>query len=206
MSTYSPIQWMKDLNKHLRSVTCHQKRRPVPLTRAFQIAKQLLQEAHRRKASVWWVGNGGSSALCSHLSQDLLNKWGVRSQTLSDASLLTCMANDYGYGQVYARPLKILSKPGDLLIAISSSGKSENILASARWALENKMGLITLSGFDRNNPLWTLPANLSFHLPSSLYGQVEIGHETLLHAVIETEWLKKFAGPMTKSRKMEVPI
>jgi D-sedoheptulose 7-phosphate isomerase len=182
--------WMEKLHDVLLDAQCRMTGQSVTLDHGLVELAELFETIKGREANVWWVGNGGSSALCSHLAQDLLNKLRIRSLALTDASLLTCMANDNGYSQIYAWPLKILARPGDLLIAVSSSGKSDNILACARMAIQNQMQLVTLSGFDSNNPLWDIPAAISFYLPSNLYGHVEIGHEALIHSVIEIAWLK----------------
>lgn len=185
------IEWIEDLHKKLQAIECSVAGRTLGLGEAFERFAQILNEAKQRKSSVWWVGNGGSAGMCSHLSQDILNKLGVRSFVLTDPALLTCMANDYGYSQVYARPLATVAKEQDVLIAISSSGKSENILAASNLAQQRNMTLVTLSGFAPNNPLRQVAAALSFYVPSQLYGQVEIGHETILHAVIEVMSLNK---------------
>jgi D-sedoheptulose 7-phosphate isomerase len=145
-------------------------------------------------ANIWWVGNGGSSAICSHLSQDMLNKLGARSFFLGDVSLMTCMANDFGYENVYFQPLKKLAKPEDLLIAISSSGNSDNILLCAEMALERGMKLITLSGFKDDNRLWNMKSDLSFFVPADLFGLVELTHEAILHGVVESLWLENEAS------------
>ena len=110
---------------------------------------------------------------------------------LADAPLLTCMANDFGYAEIYERPLRTLTKKGDMLIAVSSSGNSENILRYARLAREREMKLVTLSAFAEDNPLWQAEADVSFHLPTRLYGHAEVGHEALLHAVLETMMLRE---------------
>lgn len=185
------IDWMKQLTGHLSAVECASDGKKVPLAAAFDAFAALYAEIRSRGKAVWWVGNGGSSGICSHLSQDTLNKLLVRSFVLTDPALSTCMANDYGYENVYARPLDILSNEGDLLIAISSSGKSKNILSAVQVAAKKKMKVVTLSGFEPNNPLRSTSSNLSFYVPSHLYGQVEIGHETILHAVIEVMSLNK---------------
>jgi len=197
----SPSDWLSELNKRILASSARAEGKPVTLEKGFQILREALLDTRARDANVWWVGNGGSAALCAHLSQDLLNKLKLRSQAFADASLITCMANDFGYAQVYAKPLAALARPGDLLIAISSSGKSENILACARLAREKDMRLVTLSGFKADNPLWSMPADVAFYLPAELYGQVEIGHEALLHGVIETLWLEETAMKEAVSKR-----
>ncbi len=201
MQAHSPIDWLNQYKNLFDSIACLVKNRPVSLESAFEIVDALFKEINNHSSAIWWIGNGGSAAICSHLSHDVLNKLRIRSQALTDAALLTCMANDHGYPNVYAKPLEVLTKEGDLLIAISSSGRSENILRCAKYAINNKMKLITLSGFDIQNPLWNHPADVSFHIPSKLYGQVELGHEALLHAVIETAWLRNGKDTLPNDRQ-----
>ncbi|MEG3640613.1 SIS domain-containing protein [Magnetococcus sp. PR-3] len=187
-------QWLMQLNSVLEQTRCHQQGQACDQHAAYTAAAELLIKQQKRDGQVWWVGNGGSNALCSHLSQDMINKLNVRSHTFSDASLITCMANDNGYASVFLEPLKKLARPGDLLIAISSSGNSENILSSSQWALDQQMDLITLSAFQAENKLWQLPAHVGFHLPTELYGHAEVGHEAVMHAIIETLWLNQKKG------------
>ena len=100
------------------------------------------------------------------------------------------MANDFGYENVYRRPFETLLRPGDALILVSSSGRSRNILGCAELARERGVALVTLSAFAEDNPLWRHPADVAFFLPAVLYGHAEVGHEALLHAIIEVAWLR----------------
>ena len=101
------------------------------------------------------------------------------------------MANDFGFEEVFAKPLSFFAGENDILIAISSSGNSKNILNAARVAHEKGMKLITLSGFKENNHLWCMDSDAAVLLQSDLYGIVEAGHEVILHGIIETLWLKQ---------------
>jgi D-sedoheptulose 7-phosphate isomerase len=188
---HHPVQWLEKLSGVLKIVKCKLSDQPVALDQAFLALEQILNETRAKDAALWWVGNGGSAAICSHLSQDVLNKLGIRSMNLNDASLITCMANDFGYSKVYEKPLRTLVRDGDMLIAISSSGNSENILSCARLAKEKNMKLVTLSGFSEDNFLWNVKSDISFYLPVDLYGLVEVGHEALLHSVIECMFLNE---------------
>lgn len=190
----NPLQWFEQLHSTILSARAKVGGREATLADGLKAAGEELVSARERQASVWWVGNGGSSALCAHLSQDLLNKLSLRSMAMADAALLTCMANDFGYPEVYARPLRTLIRPGDLLIAISSSGRSANILNAVQAAAERQLRVITLSAFKDDNPLWKHPAAVSFYVDCSLYGHAEVGHGALLHSVIETLWLKERGG------------
>lgn len=181
--------WIHQLSQAMLQTQCRKSGELIDLEQGFEAAAQELKDTGRRNGSIWWIGNGGSAAICSHLSQDVLNKLQIKSQPISDHSLLTCMANDFGYEEVYSRPLETLGEKGDLLIAISSSGNSANILNALKRAQEKGMRTLTLSAFKEDNALWNSPADVAFYLPTELYGQAESGHEALLHAVIEVAWL-----------------
>ena len=144
----------------------------------------LLRDVRRRKASLYLVGNGGSAAVASHSVTDFLNVAQLRAMTLHDSSLLTCMANDFGYENAFARMLSTLAQPGDALIAISSSGKSANICNAALKMREIGCDVITLSGFAPENPLRAL-GNFNIWLDSHDYGMVEIGHQFVLHNIAD---------------------
>jgi len=133
--------------------------------------------------TVLWVGNGGSAALASHFAVDVFNA-GVRSTAFNDAALLTCMGNDCGYEQVFARPVALFASPGDVLIAISSSGRSPNILAAVGAARARGCAVITLSGFRPDNPLRGL-GDWNFFAPAAAYGPVEMVHAFICHALVD---------------------
>jgi D-sedoheptulose 7-phosphate isomerase len=147
-------------------------------------AMQLLRQARERASSVYIVGNGGSAGVASHATTDFVNVAKLRAQTVHDPSLLTCMANDYGYENGFARILAQLARPGDVLVAISSSGKSQNIRNAADTVRQNGGTVLTLSGFDRDNPLRRL-GELNIWLDSRDYGFVEIGHQFVLHNIAD---------------------
>ncbi len=182
--------WFDCLSRTIASAKGKIEGKPSSLEQIFDATEKLLLSVRQENRSVWWVGNGGSAAVCSHLSQDMMNKLRIKSIYQGDTSLLTCMANDFGYIQGYARPLDQLSEKGDLLIAISSSGNSDNIIACTDLAKKKGMKIITLSGMSPDNRLWNCDSDVSYFVDSTLYGIVEVSHEALLHGVIETLWLK----------------
>lgn len=188
---HNPYNWLEKLNTTIMSSQCRLGKESVDLEAGCFGAGKILNHTIEMDASIWWVGNGGSAAICSHLSQDLFNKLDARSFYPGDASLMTCMANDFGYENVYLKPLEKLAKSKDLLIAVSSSGNSENIFRCAQMALKKGLALITLSGFKDNNKLWNMESDLSFFVPADLFGLVELSHEAILHGVIESLWLEK---------------
>jgi len=140
----------------------------------------VLKSLRSRGGSLYVLGNGGSAAVASHAVTDFVNVGRLRATTVHDPSILTCMANDYGYENAYARMLSVLARPGDALIAISSSGRSPNI-ANAVKTFRGIGGIaITLSGFARDNPLRGLGEH-NVWLDATDYGFVEIGHQFILH-------------------------
>ncbi|MDR4509091.1 MAG: SIS domain-containing protein [Candidatus Brocadiaceae bacterium] len=132
-----------------------------------------------------FIGNGASAAISSHMATDFCKNRNVRAMALNDSSLLTCMSNDYGYNHVFEKPIEIFADEGDILFAISSSGKSENILRGARAAKLKGCTIVTLSGFNNDNPL-TTEGIFNFHVPSNSYGPVEIIHHSICHCILDT--------------------
>lgn len=130
----------------------------------------------------WLIGNGGSAAICAHVATDML-KAGYSAFLVGDIASITMLANDEGFENVYCNPLKLHGRPGDTLLAISSSGKSENILHATRVARQSRMGIVTFSGFDSNNPLRAM-GDINYYIPSSNYGIVELATLTILHAIV----------------------
>lgn len=152
----------------------------LSLQHGVQEVLDLLQRAKEADASVYVVGNGGSAAVAGHIVTDFCNVCGIRATTLHDAAILTCFSNDYGYENAFAVQLEKMARKGDLLIAISSSGQSRNIL-NAALAMRKRCGyVITLSGFLSNNPL-RLTGDFNYWVNSKDYGMVEIAHLFALH-------------------------
>lgn len=142
-----------------------------------------LQTSQGRK--VIFVGNGGSAAIASHLAVDYWKNGGMRAIAFNDSSLLTCISNDFGYSNVFAKPVEMFCDGGDILVAISSSGRSENILLAVESAKAIGCKVITMSGFSGDNPL-RLAGDLNFYVPSESYGHVEIVHLALCHCILDT--------------------
>jgi D-sedoheptulose 7-phosphate isomerase len=133
---------------------------------------------------IFFVGNGGSNAICSHLMEDYAKIARFKTQTFSDPALITCYANDYGYANAMYEWIKLNGEKDSLLIAISSSGKSPNIINAAKAASECEMGLITLSGFKAENELRKL-GDVNFYISAENYGIVECFHQIILHALLD---------------------
>ncbi|MCE3229917.1 MAG: phosphoheptose isomerase [Bacteroidetes bacterium] len=142
--------------------------------------------------NVFFIGNGGSNAVCCHMMEDFAKIAGFRTFGFSDPALITCFSNDYGYENAMAEWLKIYFEKGDLLVSISSSGNSKNILNATKCANELGGKIITLTGFKPGNLLSSM-GNVNFHLPIENYGVVECFHQVILHAVLD-EYAQKLKG------------
>ncbi len=140
----------------------------------------MMRAARDQGRRVFVLGNGGSAAIASHTVNDLVNNGRLQASVIHDASLLTCMANDYGYENAYARILDVQASAGDLLFAISSSGQSLNIRKAVEAMGDRGGRTVTLTGFNKDNPLRAM-GDLNIWLDSSDYGSVEVGHQFVLH-------------------------
>ena len=141
---------------------------------------KLIDQARLQGASVYLIGNGGSAAIVSHAKTDLLNVAGVKAITLHEPAIMTCLSNDYGYENVFSRQIDVLANPDDILIAVSSSGQSENILKAVNLMKNKGAKVITLSGFDEDNPLRKM-GDMNYWIKSHNYTLVEIAHLFVLH-------------------------
>ena len=155
-----------------------------PLEDGISEITKLIASTKDKKGMTYVIGNGGSSAVAGHAVIDLLNMGKIPAMTLHDPATITCLSNDYGYETVYESQLKNLVRPNDLLIAISSSGKSKNILNAVSAAKASNAKVVTLSGFSAENPL-RKTGDVNIWLDSSDYGFVEIGHAFILHNITD---------------------
>jgi phosphoheptose isomerase len=146
--------------------------------------RDLLLDVRMRGSKAIIVGNGGSSAIASHLAIDFAKNAKIPVICFGDAAQITCLANDYGYEHWLAAAIRMNGKSGDALVAISSSGKSPNILNGVAAARELGMSVVTLSGFTAENPLRKL-GDINFWIDSKAYNIVETAHQFWLMSVID---------------------
>lgn len=155
-----------------------------PIDDAVEWAALTARATHDRGNKLIFIGNGGSAGIASHMAIDYSKSGNLRALAMNDASMLTCLGNDYGYEQVFAKQIEFHARPGDLLVALSSSGRSANILNAARAARGMDCTVMTLSGFAPDNPLRAM-GDMNFFLASDSYVFVEVGHMALCHAILE---------------------
>ena len=152
----------------------------VSLEDGLIVTQKLFTNIQKEKRDLYIIGNGGSAAIASHAAIDFMNVAEISAHTLHDSATLTCMINDYGYEKAFSNIVKLTLKPQDVLVAISSSGKSKNIINAAVSAKQRCATVITLSGFGTNNPLRKI-GDINFWCNSIDYGMVEIAHQFILH-------------------------
>ena len=122
-------------------------------TEGFARWLHLAEPAVRNGRSVFLIGNGASASMASHFAADLGKNGTLRTYTFTDLSLITALANDTGYENVFMDPIRRYMEPEDLLVAISSSGNSPNIVNAVRAAGENGGSVVTLSGMRPDNAI-----------------------------------------------------
>lgn len=137
-----------------------------------------------KDAKVIIIGNGGSASIANHMAIDLWKNVGIKAMSFSDSAMLTCVSNDFGFERVFEKPIEMFADAGDMLIAISSSGKSKNILRAAFAAKKKNCIVFTLSGFRPDNPL-RLCGKINLYAPFTSYGYVELAHSILCHFIVD---------------------
>ena len=144
------------------------------------------QKAFYTHERIIMLGNGGSNSVASHISQDYMKFHKKKICVFSDPSMLTMLANDFGYENAYLEFLKYHIEPDTLVILMSSGGESENIIKCQKFCQENNYRYGVLTGFFSNNRLRTrsTDALFNYHIDSESYGVVECVHQIFLHGVV----------------------
>lgn len=146
--------------------------------------KDMIIQVKKRKGKVILIGNGGSSAIASHVSVDLNKAVGIKSLNFNEYDLITCLANDYGYENWTSKALEYHLEKNDLTIIISSSGNSPNLINAAKFVKSKKNKLVTLTGFSKKNKL-SKYSTLSLWVDSKAYNIVENTHQLWLTLVCD---------------------
>jgi len=144
----------------------------------------MINKVNKTGGTIFIVGNGGSASIASHAAIDLTKAANITATTFNESSLLTCFANDYGYEYWVEKALEFYAKKNDMVILISSSGQSKNIINGARKAKKMGLPLITFSGFSSKNKLRDF-GDVNLWIDSTSYNIVEIVHQTWMLSVID---------------------
>tara|TARA_A100001015_G_C14956332_1_gene698942 strand:- start:709 stop:1254 length:546 start_codon:yes stop_codon:yes gene_type:complete len=152
---------------------------------------RLIEETKRNKKKVILVGNGGSAAMASHVSVDLTKMCKIRAINFNEADLLTCFSNDYGYENWVQKALSFHADKGDLLIGISSSGESKNIINGVKFAKKIGCKVVTLTGFSEKNKVKKV-GHINLWVNSKNYNLIEMTHHIWLLSIVDFITKSKF--------------
>ena len=148
-------------------------------------AKDIIADVKNNNNKVMIFGNGGSAAIASHVSVDLTKNAKIKSTNYNEADLITCFSNDYGYERWIEKAIEFYADKNDVLILISSSGKSLNMINGAQAAKSKKISkIITFTGHENNNPLSKL-GDINFWINSKAYNFIENTHQIWLLAICD---------------------
>ena len=172
----------------------------------LQEAARILGVAFDQRASIYVCGNGGSAAISNHFICDHLK--GVQTDTnvlprvislVSNMEIVTAVANDISYDDVFVYQLATLAASGDVLVTVSSSGDSENVVRAVQWAKNNSCKTISMTGFSGGRTAALADVNL--HVEGDNYGIVEDIHQSLMHILAQFLRLQCMDADLIAERK-----
>lgn len=153
---------------------------------------EMTKKVNDGENTLFFIGNGASAMMAGHMSADSTKNGGMKSLFLSETSLITAVSNDISYEEVFSFPINRFANRGDMLIAISSSGNSQNIINAIEVAKEKQMLVVTLTGLKDDNKVRAL-GDINFYIPGKTYGIVEVCHQALFHCWLD-KYLDKYRG------------
>jgi D-sedoheptulose 7-phosphate isomerase len=182
------MNWSSNVNEIVQTLqrlsASDSDKNAIPVDEAFGLWIDLASSIRERQNTVFLIGNGASASMASHVAADLAKNGHVHTEVFSDLSLITAIANDISYEEVFAEPLRRRMKKGDMLVAISSSGQSSNVLKAANEAKKLGGSVVTLSAMRPDNPLLS-KGLINFYIPATTYGLAETCHAAILHHLID---------------------
>jgi len=159
------------------------------LDEIIELVGKLLAASLANGGTLFWCGNGGSAADSQHLAAELVgrfkkNRRALRSVALTtDTSVLTCVANDYSYNDIFSRQIEALGRSGDVLVGISTSGNSDNVIQALKTAKE--MGLITIAMLGKDGGMTKKLVDYSLIIPSNSTARIQEMHILIGHILCE---------------------
>ena len=145
---------------------------------------ELIKNTSDNGGTVYIAGNGGSASTASHISTDLTKNAKVKAMTFNDANLITCFSNDYGYENWLSAAVRYYVKPKDLVILLSVSGESKNLLNAANLCNKEKIKFVTITGAKKDNSL-SKKGNINYWINSKAYNIVETVQMLILVSIID---------------------
>lgn len=193
--------YIKDIHDHfLNTQVTDIQNQSLAFHTGVEKAVEMIMDSNSKGRKVIFIGNGGSAAVANHKALDFWFTGKIRGLSFSDDALLTCVSNDFGYSHVFARPINMFADAGDIVMAISSSGNSENIVFAAEEARRRGCNVISFSGFEQSNRLRRL-GDLNFYVSGKHYNKVESTHLLICDCILEliVEYRKQFISNPERS-------
>ena len=151
---------------------------------SFSTTVKMINSSNKNGSKVYFIGNGGSASIASHMAVDFWKNGGIKAGCFSDASMITCISNDFGFEYIFEKSILGTCNTNDFIFAISSSGSSINIHKGVQTSLDLGCKVVTLSGFSSENKLRSM-GDVNFYVPSKFYGFVELVHTSICHAILD---------------------
>ena len=149
-------------------------------------SSNIFKNCNKKGGKIIFIGNGGSAATSSHASVDLTKNAKIKSINFNEADLITCFSNDFGHDKWMEKALEFYAEKKDIIILISTSGKSQNILNAAKYCKKKNIKMITFSGFDKNNRLIKINNHgINFWVNSNSYNHIEIVHHAYILSIVD---------------------
>ena len=178
-------KYFDSINQGLTSSIYFNNKSKVDSGLFFKEIDEIILKLKEYKSRIFFFGNGASAAFANHMALDFTKNGGIRSLSLSDSALITALSNDYSYETAMREFLKIEGvNESDLVITISSSGNSPNIVSVLEFCNENQIKTLSLSGLKPDNKSIE-NANFSIYVPMKTYGIVECIHQIFLHLILD---------------------
>ncbi len=152
--------------------------------RKINLIYKMIKDTSKKGGIIYIAGNGGSASTSSHMSTDLTKNAKIKSMSFNDTNLITCFANDYGYENWLKAAIKYYVKPKDLVVLLSVSGKSKNLVNAANFCKKKKIKFITMTGAKKNNPL-SQKGIINYWIDSKAYNIVETLQMAILASIVD---------------------
>jgi len=152
----------------------------MDIEKGFHLWTQKTFALKKTENCIYLIGNGASASMSSHFAADINKNADIHTQVFTDLALITALANDISYTEVFAHPLIKRARAGDMLVTISSSGRSPNILRAIEVAKDMGLYVVTISAMDEDNPS-RQSGHLNLFVPAATYGLAETAHAAILH-------------------------
>ena len=180
----------KKIKKYKKKILDNINTNDFNIQKLIQI-KRILIAAKKKRHKVLIFGNGGSSSIASHFSIDLIKNFKMRCLNFNDNALLSCFSNDYGFEKWISKTIEIFADKDDVIIFISSSGNSRNMIEGIEYARKkNIKNIISFTGGNKNNKLYK-KSSISLLVNSNIYNYIENTHQIWLLSIIDAIKLNK---------------